>query len=101
MTDPRLSPIDSGLDPSALRTLAAAVRAGTFDAAARELHVTPSAVSQRVKALETRVGRVLLHRTKPIEPTAAGHVLVRLAAQFDLLEREAVAQLVWGAQVRG
>jgi LysR family transcriptional regulator (chromosome initiation inhibitor) len=70
------------------------VRAGTFDAAARELHVTPSAVSQRVKALEMRVGRVLLHRTKPIEPTPAGHVLVRLAAQIDLLEREAVAELV-------
>lgn len=88
---------EPGLDPAALRTLAAAVRAGTFDAAARELHVTPSAVSQRVKALEMRVGRVLLHRTKPIEPTAAGHVLVRLAAQVELLEREAVAELVGGA----
>jgi len=75
------SPLDAGLDPAALRTLAAAVRAGTFDAAARELHVTPSAVSQRVKALERRVGRVLLHRTRPIEPTPAGHVLVRLAAR--------------------
>jgi LysR family transcriptional regulator (chromosome initiation inhibitor) len=94
VTDSRSSPLDAGLDPAALRTLAAAVRAGTFDAAARELHVTPSAVSQRVKALEMRVGRVLLHRTKPIEPTPAGHVLVRLAAQIDLLEREAVAELV-------
>jgi LysR family transcriptional regulator, chromosome initiation inhibitor len=96
VTDSRPSPLDAGLDPSALRTLAATVRAGTFDAAARELHVTPSAVSQRVKALETRVGRVLLHRTKPIEPTPAGHVLVRLAAQIDLLEREALAELVGG-----
>jgi LysR family transcriptional regulator, chromosome initiation inhibitor len=96
VTDSRTSPLDAGLDPTALRTLAAAVRAGTFDAAARELHVTPSAVSQRVKALEMRVGRVLLHRTKPIEPTPAGHVLVRLAAQVQLLEREAVAELVGG-----
>jgi len=94
--DIHFSAPDAGLDPVALRTLAAAVRAGTFDAAARELHVTPSAVSQRVKALELRVGRVLLHRTKPIEPTPAGHVLVRLAAQVDLLEREAVAELVGG-----
>ena len=94
MNAPHRSPLDAGLDPAALRTLAAAVRAGTFDAAARELHVTPSAVSQRIKALEMRVGRVLLHRTKPIEPTPAGHVLVRLAAQIDLLEREAVAELV-------
>ncbi len=81
------------LDPVALRTLAAAVRAGTFEAAARELHVTPSAVSQRIKALEARVGRVLLHRVKPLETTEAGQVLVRLAAQTELLEREAVAEL--------
>jgi LysR family transcriptional regulator (chromosome initiation inhibitor) len=82
------------LDPVALRTLAVAARLGTFEAAARELHVTPSAVSQRIKALETRVGRVLLHRVKPLEPTEAGLVLVRLATQTDLLEREAVAELV-------
>ena len=82
------------LDPVALRTLATSVRLGTFEAAARELHVTPSAVSQRIKALEARVGRVLLHRVKPLEPTEAGHVLVRLAAQTELLEREAVSELV-------
>lgn len=93
MTETASPPVPS-LDPAALRTLVAAVRTGTFDAAARELHVTPSAVSQRIKALERRVGRVLVHRTKPIEPTPAGHVLIRLAAQVDLLEREAVAELV-------
>lgn len=82
------------LDPVALRTLGAAVRLGTFEAAAKELHVTPSAISQRVKALETRVGRVLVHRTKPLEATEAGHVLVRLAAQTESLEREAMAELV-------
>ena len=82
------------LDPVALRTLAAAVRLGTFEAAARELHVTPSAVSQRIKALETRIGRVLLHRVKPLEPTEAGLVLVRLATQGEILEREALAELV-------
>ena len=76
------------LDPVGLRTLAVAVRLGTFEAAARELHVTPSAVSQRIKALETRIGRVLLHRVKPLEPTEAGLVLVRLATQTELLERE-------------
>lgn len=82
------------IDPVALRTLATAVRVGTFEAAAKELHVTPSAVSQRIKALETRVGRVLVHRTKPLEATDAGHVLVRLAAQTEMLEREAYAELV-------
>ena len=88
------------IDPVALRTLATAVRLGTFEAAARELHVTPSAVSQRIKALETRVGRVLVHRIKPLEATEAGHVLIRLAAQTELLEREAYAELIdAGAQV--
>ncbi|MGN0063416.1 MAG: LysR family transcriptional regulator ArgP [Nocardioides sp.] len=82
------------IDPVALRTLATAVRLGTFEATARELHVTPSAVSQRIKALETRVGRVLLHRVKPLEPTEAGHVLIRLARQTELLEAEAVAELL-------
>ena len=89
------------LDPVALRTLAVAVRLGTFEAAARELHVTPSAVSQRIKALETRIGRVLLHRVKPLEPTEAGLVLVRLATQTELLEREAVAELVEEADAGG
>jgi LysR family transcriptional regulator (chromosome initiation inhibitor) len=84
------------IDPVALRTLATAVRLGTFEATARELHVTPSAVSQRIKALETHVGRVLVHRVKPLEATEAGHVLVRLAAQTELLEREAVAELLEG-----
>src|SRR5437868_2309159 len=42
-----------------VRTLLAVVDEGTFDAAAAALHVTPSAVSQRVKALEQRTGRVL------------------------------------------
>lgn len=82
------------LDPVALRTLATAVRLGTFEAAARDLHVTPSAISQRIKALETRLGRVVLHRSKPLEPTEAGHVLIRLAAQTELLEQEALAELV-------
>ena len=82
------------LDPVALHTLAVAVQEGTFEAAARALHVTPSAVSQRIKALETRVGRVLVHRVKPLRATEAGHVLVRLAAQSQALEREALAELV-------
>jgi len=73
------------------RTLAAVVDAGTFDAAARELLITPSAVSQRVKQLEQRLGRVLLVRTKPVRPTDAGAAVVRLARQLALLEHDALA----------
>ncbi|MFI8219453.1 LysR family transcriptional regulator ArgP [Streptomyces sp. NPDC085932] len=76
-----------------LRTLLAVVDEGTFDAAAAALHVTPSAISQRVKALEQRTGRVLLMRTKPVRPTESGEVLVRLARQVARLERDAYAEL--------
>ncbi|CAN5830581.1 LysR family transcriptional regulator ArgP [soil metagenome] len=86
-------PVLAGLDPAALRTLAAVARHGTFDAASGALHVTPSAVSQRIKALERQVGRVLVMRSKPAIPTPAGQVLLRLATQVDLLEREALAEL--------
>ncbi|MEU3901562.1 LysR family transcriptional regulator ArgP [Streptomyces sp. NPDC045251] len=82
-----------------VRTLLAVVDEGTFDAAAAALHVTPSAVSQRVKALEQRTGRVLLLRTKPVRPTESGAVLVRLARQVARLERDAYAEL--GLSVAG
>ncbi|GAA3126692.1 LysR family transcriptional regulator ArgP [Streptomyces echinatus] len=76
-----------------VRTLLAVVDEGTFDAAAVALHVTPSAVSQRVKALEQRTGRVLLQRTKPVRPTESGAVLVRYARQLARLERDAWGEL--------
>ncbi|MFI9803474.1 LysR family transcriptional regulator ArgP [Streptomyces sp. NPDC052301] len=76
-----------------VRTLLAVVDEGTFDAAAAALHVTPSAVSQRVKALEQRTGRVLLQRTKPVRPTESGAVLVRYARQLAQLERDAWGEL--------
>ena len=75
------------------RTLLAAVDEGSFDGAAVALDVTPSAISQRVKALEQRVGRVLLTRTKPIRPTDSGEVLVRYARQLVRLEADAAAEL--------
>ncbi|MFJ8074109.1 LysR family transcriptional regulator ArgP [Streptomyces sp. NPDC096176] len=76
-----------------VRTLLAVVDEGTFDAAAAALHVTPSAVSQRVKALEQRIGRVLLMRTKPVRPTESGQVVVRFARQLARLERDTRADL--------
>ncbi|MFE0514494.1 LysR family transcriptional regulator ArgP [Streptomyces sp. NPDC058964] len=76
-----------------VRTLLAVVDEGTFDAAAAALHVTPSAVSQRVKALEQRTGRVLLRRTKPVRPTESGEVVVRYARQLARLERDARGEL--------
>ncbi len=72
-------------DLAQLDALATAVSEGTFEAAARVLHVTPSAISQRIKALEQACGAVLLSREKPVRPTPAGEVLLRLAVQVKAL----------------
>lgn len=84
------------LDLAQLRALSAAVSEGTFEAAARALHVTPSAVSQRLRALEVATGRVLLVRSKPVRVTESGEVLLRLARQVELLTDETVAELGQG-----
>jgi LysR family transcriptional regulator (chromosome initiation inhibitor) len=76
------------VDLSQLRALAAVVDEGSFDAAAAALHLTPSAVSQRIKALEQSAGRVLVRRTKPTEATEAGHAYLRLARQVDSLVQD-------------
>jgi len=76
-----------------LETLLAAVDLGTFDAAARALAITPSAVSQRIKAMEQLVGRVLVQRTTPIVPTADGAVVLRHARQVRLLDEETARSL--------
>lgn len=82
-----------------LRALAAIVDHGTLDAAARALHVTPSAVSQRLKALERSVGAVLLKRTRPAEPTDAGRPVLLLARQMETLASDADAALSTSADL--
>ncbi|WP_338748023.1 LysR family transcriptional regulator ArgP [Janibacter alittae] len=76
-----------------LRALLAVVDHGTFDAAACTLHITPSAVSQRIKALERDAGRVLVERSTPCRATAAGEALMRAARQMVVLEEDARAAL--------
>lgn len=74
------------LDYAGLQALAAVVREGSFERAARRLHVTPSAVSQRVKQLEERTGQVLVLRGTPCTGTAAGRQLCLHLEQVALLE---------------
>lgn len=81
------------LPETQLETLLAIAEEGTFDAAARRLRLTPSAVSQRIRALEAAVGQVVVRRTTPARPTGAGEVLLRLARQHQLLRAEAAAEL--------
>lgn len=74
------------LDPGQLAALAAVHRRGSFDLAAAALGVTPSAISQRVKALEERVGALLIVRSQPTVATAAGLRLIRHHDEVTLLE---------------
>lgn len=76
------------LDYPLLAALAAVIRTGSFERAAQQLHVTPSAVSQRVKLLEERLGSVLVVRGQPCTGTAAGQRLCQHVEQVALLESE-------------
>lgn len=76
-----------------LRALDAVISEGTFEAAARKLSVTPSAISQRIKALEDSAGRILVQRTKPVQPTESGLTVLRLARQIQLLTGDTAREL--------
>ncbi|MFT7593531.1 MAG: LysR family transcriptional regulator (chromosome initiation inhibitor) [Paracoccaceae bacterium] len=83
-------------DPHHLAALAAVLRRGSFDAAAADLSVTPSAISQRIKALEDRVGTSLIHRGSPCTGTPAGVRLAKHAEDVGLLEAQLSRDLSLG-----
>ncbi|MCS3745553.1 LysR family transcriptional regulator (chromosome initiation inhibitor) [Xanthomonas arboricola] len=79
-----------------LAAFAAVLEEGSFDTAAQRLSVTPSAISQRVKALEDRLGQVLVIRKAPCRPTPAGERLLRRVKPMQVLESEAIADFLPG-----
>ena len=76
------------LDYASLSALAAVVREGSFERAARALHVTPSAISQRIRLLEERAGCALVVRGQPCRATDAGRRLCHHVDRVHLLEQE-------------
>ena len=76
-----------------LTALAAVLDEGSFERAAQRLALTPSAVSQRIKALEDRLGQVLVLRQSPCRATDAGKRLLRSLQQMRVLETEALDDL--------
>jgi len=73
---------------NALRVFEAAARHQSFVRAAEELHVTPAAVSQQIKALEDYLGVVLFKRGKTLALSeSASAVLQQVSDAFDQLER--------------
>src|SRR3989344_594050 len=84
------------LDSAQLNAFATVIDEGSFERAATALHVTRSAVSQRVKLLEERVGQVLVRRATPCTPTEAGQALYRHAREVALSETDALATIGGG-----
>jgi LysR family transcriptional regulator (chromosome initiation inhibitor) len=78
----------STFDPDALECLAAIVEEGGFERAAQRLNITQSAVSQRLRSLEAQAGTVLVVRSRPLKPTAAGHLLIKHTKQLRLLRAD-------------
>ncbi|MCY1163263.1 LysR family transcriptional regulator ArgP [Polaromonas sp.] len=78
----------STFDPDALECLAAIVEEGGFERAAQRLSITQSAVSQRLRALESQVGTVLIVRSRPLKATAAGQLLLKHTKMLRLLRAD-------------
>jgi LysR family transcriptional regulator (chromosome initiation inhibitor) len=73
--------------------LLAIIEEGSFERAARRLHITTPAVSQRIRALEEQFGRVLIERSTPCKVTESGAIILSYAQQMILLQQGAMAQL--------
>ena len=80
-------------DPDQLNALSTILQRGSFEAAAAELGVTPSAISQRIKALEDRIGASLINRGTPCTGTPVGARLAKHAEDIGLLEAQMVREL--------
>lgn len=75
------------LDYAHVAAVAAVIRTGSFDRAARQLGLTPSAVSQRIRQIEERLGAILIVRGQPCTATQAGERLYHHFEEVALLER--------------
>ncbi len=74
------------IDYKLLEALAAVVQEGGFDKAARFLHITQSAISQRIKQLEDQTGQIVIARTTPPGATPAGQQMIKHFVQVKRLE---------------
>ncbi|WP_027906814.1 LysR family transcriptional regulator ArgP [Pseudomonas taiwanensis] len=76
------------IDNLQLTAFSSVIREGSFEGAARKLHITASAISLRIKQLEDRLGQVLIMRGSPCKATRAGLTLLKFTEQIDFLESE-------------
>jgi LysR family transcriptional regulator, chromosome initiation inhibitor len=79
-------------DYKLIEALAMVVREGGFEKAAQSLHLTQSAVSQRIRLLEDQIGQVLLARTNPPRATRSGQEMIKHYQQVRRLEDDLIAE---------
>ncbi|MAD00692.1 MAG: ArgP/LysG family DNA-binding transcriptional regulator [Pseudomonadales bacterium] len=89
------------VDYKLLAALAAVVEHAGFERAAAALGLSQSAVSQRIKLLEARLGTAVLVRSAPPQATAAGQRLLNHVQQVRLLERDLQTDLPQMADAAG
>ncbi|RZA32020.1 MAG: LysR family transcriptional regulator ArgP [Lysobacteraceae bacterium] len=81
------------IDPRRSAAFIAAVDTGSLEGAAAQLSLSPSAVSQRISALEQDFGTPLLVRSRPCRPTGPGTRLLQYLRRSTLLEAEFLAEM--------
>ncbi|KQQ87819.1 LysR family transcriptional regulator ArgP [Massilia sp. Leaf139] len=81
------------IDPRRSSAFAAAIDTGSLEGAASQLGITPSAVSQRISALEQELGTPLLVRSRPCRATVPGMRLLQYLRRSLLLEAEFLAEM--------
>ncbi len=80
-------------DYKLLSALAAVVEQAGFERGAQVLGLSQSAISQRIKLLEARIGQPVLVRATPPTPTDIGRRLLNHVQQVRLLERDLQGQV--------
>jgi LysR family transcriptional regulator (chromosome initiation inhibitor) len=82
------------IDYKLLKALNVIVQKQSFERAANHLHISQSAISQRIKLLEEFIGHPVLIRGKPITTTPIGNQLLSHYKQVELLEQELLPKIV-------
>ncbi len=81
------------LDYKLLQALVTVIETGGFERAGIALGLSQSAVSQRIKLLESRLGQPVLTRHPTLQATPAGQRLLNHVQQVQLLERDLRKQI--------
>ncbi len=84
----------SGFDYKLLNALRAIIETQSFELAAKQLYISQSAISQRIKLLEENVGQPILIRSQPIELTRVGEQLLSHYKKVQQLESELLPELL-------